>query len=232
MSFLQDPGVNVRAVVFDLWQTLATWPDESSRELRRRWSIRLGVSEERLEELWFGGADTYRLRETGPIAPAIKALHDALGADARADVDEILEWRLGLTRQALVPDTGVVSTLSALRRRGIATGLISNCTEEVALVWHESPFAGLIDVVVLSATAGCMKPDARIYQLACQRLGVEPQECLFVGDGANDELRGAQEVGMTPVLIHAASRKPQWDEVRDWSGLRITSIPQVLAVVR
>jgi len=221
----------VRAVVFDLWQTLATWPDELSRGLRRRWSSRIGVSEERLEELWYE-AETYRRRETGPIVSAVQALHEALGAEVGADIDEIVGWRLDLTRQALVPDAGVVPTLAELKRRGIATGLISNCTEEVALVWHESPFAGLIDVVVLSATAGCMKPDPRIYQLACEQLGLEPNECLFVGDGANDELRGAQEVGMTPVLIGPAGREPRWDEVRNWPGLRITSIPQVLAVVR
>lgn len=218
----------VRAVVFDLWQTLAKWPDESSRELRRRWSSRLGISEERLDELWYE-SETYRRRETGPIASAIEALHLTLGVDT--DIDEVLGWRLDLTRQALVPDTGVVSTLLALRNRGIATALISNCTEEVALVWNESPFAGLLDVPVFSATAGCMKPDALIYRLACDHLGVEPGECLFVGDGANDELRGAGAAGMTPVLIHAADREPNWDEVRDWSGLRITAIPQVLDIV-
>lgn len=220
-----------RAVVFDLWQTLAMWPDELSRALRRRWANRLRISEERLDELWYE-AETYRRRETGPIASAIDALHASLGADADVDVDEILGWRLDLTRQALVPETGVVSTLSALRRRGIATGLVSNCTEEVALVWSQSPFAGLLDVAVFSATAGCMKPDAAIYLLACDRLGVEPGECLFVGDGANDELRGAREVGMTPVLIHAAGREPHRAEIQDWSGLRIIAIPQVLDMVR
>ena len=40
-----------RAVVFDLWQTLARWPDEESRELRSRWSDSLGVSPERLDEM-------------------------------------------------------------------------------------------------------------------------------------------------------------------------------------
>ena len=94
-----------------------------------------------------------------------------------------------LTRSALVPTPGAIPTLVELRRRGIATGLVSNCTEEVALVWAETPFAGLFDVEVFSATAGCIKPDPKIYELACAELGVEPAECLFVGDGANDELR-------------------------------------------
>ena len=51
----------------------------------------------------------------------------------------------------------------------------------------------------------------------------------FVGDGANDELAGAERVGMRAVLIHRDGDEPQWDEVRDWQGPRITTIPQVLS---
>jgi len=39
-------------------------------------------------------------------------------------------------------------------------------------------------------------------------------------------------VGMTPVLIHTAGQDPAWEGLRDWSGLRITSIPQVLELLR
>jgi putative hydrolase of the HAD superfamily len=73
------------------------------------------------------------------------------------------------------------------------------------------------------------KPDARIYHLALDQLGIEPGEAIFVGDGANDELAGAERVGMRAVLIHREDQEPQWDEVRDWQGPRITTIPQVLS---
>jgi putative hydrolase of the HAD superfamily len=217
-----------RAVVFDLWGTLAVWAEDRSAELRHVWSDALDVPVERIEELWHG-ADFYRLRETGPIARAIEALHEALGASG--DVAEIVVRRLELTRDALVPVDGALPTLRALRERGIATGLISNCTEEVALVWPDTPFAELFDVAVFSATAGCMKPDRQIYELALAELGAPASETLFVGDGANDELRGAHEVGMTPVLVHATGRQPPWEAARDWSGLRVTAIPQVLDLV-
>jgi putative hydrolase of the HAD superfamily len=217
-----------RAVVFDLWQTLAVWPDDESHDLRRRWSDRLGITVEQLDEHWYG-AERYRQRETGPITAAIEALHRAVGSDA--DVGEVLAWRLELTRASLVPAPGALSTLSDLRRRGVATGLVSNCTEEVALVWEETPFAGAIDSAVFSATAGCLKPDREIYELACASLGVDPRTCLFVGDGANDELRGAERAGMTPVLLHPPGEDPPWDGLADWRGLRITAIPQVLELV-
>lgn len=217
-----------RAVVFDLWQTLAAWPDDSSAELRRSWSTSLGVPPDRLEEVWLG-ADFYRLRETGPIASAIEVLYERLGVDG--DLDDLLARRLDLTRDALVPVPGAISTLGRLRQRGVATGLISNCTEEVALVWEESPFAGLLDVTVFSATAGCMKPDPRIYELALGELAVRADEALFVGDGANDELGGADRVGMTPVLVHRDGEEPPWDGLSGWTGLRVTAIPQVLDLV-
>ncbi len=218
----------VRAVVFDLWQTLASWPEERSAELRRAWADDLGVAEQRLDELWYTG-DLYRKRETGPIAVAIEQLYADLGVSA--DMNDLLDRRRGLTRDALVPVAGAVSTLLELRRRGITTGLISNCTEEVALVWDESPFAGLIDATVFSATAGCMKPDRRIYELALDELGVEAAETLFVGDGANDELAGARRVGMSPVLVQLDGRDSPWDGLGDWTGPRVTAIPQVLDLV-
>jgi putative hydrolase of the HAD superfamily len=220
--------VAVRAVVFDLWNTLASWPDELSREFRRRWSTRIGRSLDEIDAAWYASG-AYELRESGPIAVALRSVCSAL--DAEADVDELVRWRVDLAREAVVPDDGVVETLSELRKRGLRVGLISNCTEDVALVWAESRFAPLFDVAVLSATAGCMKPDRQIYERACAELGVEPAECLFVGDGANDELRGAQDVGMTPVLIHPEGEEPHWENLREWDGLRITSIPQVLELV-
>jgi putative hydrolase of the HAD superfamily len=214
-----------RAVVFDLWQTLAVWPEALSSTLRREWSKSLGVDAERLDELW-DADDVYQLHESGPIAPAIASLYGKLGV--HADVEDILARRLELTRVGLVPVPGALSTVHELRRRGVATGLISNCTEEVALVWEESAFAGIFDAAIFSATAGCLKPAPEIYGFALERLGVDGSDCLFVGDGASGELDGARRVGMTPVLICPPGEEPRWNGLRDWPGLRITSIPQVL----
>jgi putative hydrolase of the HAD superfamily len=73
-----------------------------------------------------------------------------------------------------------------------------------------------------------VKPDAEIYLQTLAALGVEPAEALFVGDGANDELAGAERVGMTPVLFVPAGREPRWPEVREWTGLRVSSLPEVV----
>ena len=218
----------VRAVVFDLWHTLALWPEDESSLFRRRWADWIGVEPEKLDELWYADGQ-YERRETGPIAEALAAVHDAVGSDA--DVHEVVTWRVEMARRALVPIPGAVEALRELRARGVRLGLISNCTEEVALVWDDSPFAGLFDVTAFSATAGCMKPDRRIYERVLDELVVSPAATLFIGDGANDELEGARRVGMTPVLVTHDGHAPLWDGLEDWDGARIASIPQVLDLV-
>jgi putative hydrolase of the HAD superfamily len=220
--------VPFRAVVFDLWDTIVDFVPDEGDALHRRIADRLGVPFERFQEVWYTD-DAIRSRNIGPIAPCFGAACATLGVEA--DVDELVGWRRDLTQRALIPRAGLVETLDELRARGIRVGLISNCTEEVADVWPETSFARLFDVAVFSATAGLAKPDPAIYRLAARELGVEPSECVFVGDGANDELRGARDVGMTPVLIHRDGQEPFWEDLRDWDGPRVTSLPQVLELV-
>ena len=86
--------------------------------------------------------------------------------------------------------------------------MISVCSEEVPELWEETPFAGLFDSTVFSCSVGLRKPDPAIYRLALDELGVEPADAMFVGDGANDELAGAERVGMRAVLI----LRPEQDE--------------------
>ena len=217
-----------RAVVFDLWMTLVTPPEGAFDAFRRAWAEELNVPPERLDEIWLD-EEGYRRRETGPIRTAIADVAERLSIDV--DVEAILGLRLELMRAVLVPDDGVVDTLTELRRRGITTALVSNSTEDVALVWSDTSFVGLFDAAVFSATAGFMKPDPQIYELVLGELCAPASDTLFVGDGANDELEGARRVGMTPVLVHPDGTQPRWDGLGQWQGLRITSIPQVLDLV-
>ena len=133
--------------------------------------------------------------------------------------------RREVTQQGLVPLSGAVETITELRTRGFRTGLITICSDDVPALWPETPFHGLFDAEVFSCSVGLRKPDPRIYLLVCEQLGVEPREAVFVGDGENDELAGAERVGMTAILLE----RPQYE--RDWQGRRIRSLPQLLDVL-
>jgi putative hydrolase of the HAD superfamily len=145
------------------------------------------------------------------------------------DAERLLDLRRSFSSALLKsPREGVIETLHELRQCGIRTGLITVCSEDVVDVWNETPFSGLFEAEVFSCSCGYRKPDPRLYLQACQELDVDPAEALYVGDGSNDELAGAERVGMRAVLVHRAGEEPLWPEVRDWSGPRITSIPEVL----
>ncbi len=205
-------------MIFDLWNTLAEWPDAVWLEARPQVAARLGLTPEAFESRWFG--DLAELRETGSTAEALARLDASPGA-----VEEIVAMRRSITRQGLAPVVGALETISELRERGFRIGLITVCSDDVPLLWPETPFHGLFDAEVFSCSVGLRKPDPRIYELACEQLGVEPREAVFVGDGANDELAGAERVGLTAVLL-----EPPIEE-RSWDGLRIRSLPELLPLV-
>jgi putative hydrolase of the HAD superfamily len=66
--------------------------------------------------------------------------------------------------------------------------------------WPPRELDGLFDVVVESAKVGLRKPDPRVYELACDLLGVEPPEVVFLDDlGVN--LKPARAMGMTTIKV-------------------------------
>jgi putative hydrolase of the HAD superfamily len=182
--------VRLRGVIFDLWQTLVPWPVEGAQRMYDGLAAHFGAERSRFDELWDGGR---RDRELGPMEPHLRTIAQQLGSDS--DVAVAVEIRRDWTREHLVPRTDAVPTLEELRRRGHLLGMISACTEEVADLWVETPFERLFDSTVFSCSVGVSKPDARIYELCAEELGLEPRDCLFVGDGANDELPGAERSG-------------------------------------
>jgi putative hydrolase of the HAD superfamily len=58
----------------------------------------------------------------------------------------------------------------------------------------------LFDVIIESSKAGVRKPDPRFYRMACDELGIEPSEAVFLDDlGVN--LKPAREMGMTTIKV-------------------------------
>lgn len=79
-------------------------------------------------------------------------------------------------------------------------GMLSNAAAD----WLEELFTteqlAIFDAITLSFESGVAKPDERAYYLMAERLGVEPEECLFIDDQER-HCTGAREAGMTAVLF-------------------------------
>ena len=92
----------------------------------------------------------------------------------------------------------ILDMLNEITSSDIRLGLISNTEGTGVLDWANSPLARFFEVTIFSHAVGMVKPDPDIYQHACKSLGVAPSDCIFIGDGNSDELRGAAQIGMSP----------------------------------
>jgi putative hydrolase of the HAD superfamily len=214
--------VRFRGVIFDLWQTLVPWPVDSANRMYGRLVETWGADPEAFHELWHRRR---KERETGPIEPHLRSIADELGLGG--DLRAVMAIRRDWTLESLVPRPDAIPTLEELRRRGYKLGMISACSEDVPEVWERTPFATLFDSTVFSCSVGFSKPDPRIYAIAAEELDVEPVDCLFVGDGANDELPGAESAGMTAVQLRAPGERLTSEGER-WSGRYVGMLSDVL----
>jgi len=84
-----------------------------------------------------------------------------------------------------------------LRRSGLRTGLLSN-SWGARDGYPRHLFGELFDDVVISAEVGMRKPEERIFALATDRIGLAPQECVFVDDIERNVV-AARELGFVTV---------------------------------
>lgn len=96
----------------------------------------------------------------------------------------------------LRPDQPMLEAVGRAREAGVPTGLISNSW---VMDHYTEEIRALFDEVVISAEVGLHKPQPEIFLLAAERLGVAPENCVFVDD-LRENCAGAEAVGMTAVL--------------------------------
>jgi epoxide hydrolase-like predicted phosphatase len=99
------------------------------------------------------------------------------------------------------PDDAMVGAVGRARRAGVRTGLVSNSWG--AGRYDRPTFDELFDGVVISGEVGLHKPQPEIFRLAAERVGLRPEECVFVDD-LRENCEGAEAVGMTALLHRGA----------------------------
>jgi putative hydrolase of the HAD superfamily len=175
----------LRAVVFDIGGVLEINPRTGWEE---RWSARLGLDVPKLlEPLWQGG-------DVGAVTleEVERETARSLGLDSatlRQFMDDVWEEYVGRLNEELA------RYFAALRPR-FRTGIVSNsfvgAREREQRLYG---FEDMCDVVVYSHEEGMKKPDRRIYEIACRRLGVAPREAVFLDD-TPECVEGARRAGM------------------------------------
>ena len=226
-----------KAVIFDLFGTLIENLSRSEYAVVfAEMANILSVPPDEFLQSW---VESFDQRATGffpTTEDAIKSLSSKLNSRVTdAQIKQTARIRLDYTKRSINPREGAIEVLGRLRAAEYKTGLISDCTCEIPNVWESTALAPFFDVTVFSCSVGIKKPDPRIYLMATDQLGVDPQDCLYIGDGSSRELTGALQVGMHPVLISVPDESTDVhfiDREEGWNGPEISSLQEVLDLVR
>ena len=189
-----------RAVVFDIGGVLEV---PTGTALDGRWERRLGLRPgeffERLRQSGLGrDANLGRCSE----AEFARALGRLYGLEQPA-TDELLaelwDWYVGEL------NTETAAYFRRLRPR-YRTAILSNAAEGGRREEDRRyGFATMADVLVYSYEVGIEKPDRRIYEITCRRLGVHPSEVVFLDD-LEANVVTASRLGMRAVLFQSTTQ--------------------------
>ena len=92
----------------------------------------------------------------------------------------------------------VVHKIRELKERGLRLGLLTNNVKEFGEHWRATFPIEMCDEIVDSSHVGMRKPERAIYELTCTRMGIAPDEAVFVDDNA-DNIAAARAFGMEAV---------------------------------
>ncbi len=190
----------VRAVVFDIGGVLEVPTDTG---LDGRWEQRLGLRPgeffKRLRQSGLGrDANLGRVSEA-EFAQALGRLYGLDQPTTEELLVDLWDWYVGELNSELA------DYFQRLRPR-YRTAILSNAAaggrrEED----RRYGFAAMADVLVYSYEVGIEKPDRRIYETTCQRLGVPPGEVVFLDD-LEANVAAAREAGMRAVRFQSTAQ--------------------------
>jgi putative hydrolase of the HAD superfamily len=179
----------------------------------RGFCIREGLAPDALERVFsLSGGAKGMLTDLERGAVSQQQFVDHLAPLLGVDPDHLLERILAdLDLEHVVADA-----IEQLRRDGIRVAVLSNS-------WGAGPYdpyqpydlPARFDVVVLSHEVGLRKPEPAIFELAADRLGADPRECVFVDDVAH-YLEPARQLGMGTVhAVDPATTVTELDRLFD-----------------
>ena len=231
-----DPS-RVRAVIFDCFGTLVPGTPIARRASdAAATAAHLDVDPAAFHALLHA---TFTERATGAMGDGVTTLRllaRRLGANPTpAALEQAARLRRAQLRRDMQPRADALATLVRLRGAGYRLGLLSDCGPEVPAIWPSLPLARLIDATTFSADVGRRKPHPILYRRVCSAVGVEPEECLYVGDGDSHELTGAARMGMAAVRLAAddpvATALVHYDHDTLWDGPQVTCLADVPALL-
>lgn len=197
-SLLGDPVRKIRAVLFDFGGVLSSGPFEAFSRYEEENGLPPGFIRSLNATDHHDNAWARLERSELSIDEFVEAFEiEAQQAGQRIDARAVLLLLRGEMRP------GMLRAVEACRARYLV-GLLTNNFLSGEAAGDPGGLLeqvlGLFDEVIESSKVGVRKPEIRFFEIACERLGISPEEAVFLDDlGVN--LKPAREMGMTTIKV-------------------------------
>lgn len=210
---MPQPMSQITTVIFDMYETLveedtAQWQATFKGIIRRQ---KLDVDPELLSKIWWEEMGRFRDSRADPNAPfqtyfqgwrdTFAGAFDRLGIAGDPDAATHDSFR-DISQRPPFEETHEALRLIQTRYR---TAILSNADDDYLrpnLRLLDDDIVAALSAVLTSEEAQCYKPHPDFFREMLRRLGVTPQECLYVGDRQLEDVQGAHGVGMVAVWLN------------------------------
>lgn len=207
----------MKAVIFDMYETLITlWGQKiyMGREIAED----AGIMEPKFREIW-DATDAARGTGKRTFEDVIEEILRVNDVYSEALFKKIVKKRIESKEECFDHmHEEIIPMMKGLKDAGLKIGLITNCFWEEYHVIKTSELFSFFDASCMSCEEGIMKPNEEIFNRCLERLGLNPGDCLYCGDGGSHELQAAEKLGMRPV-------QALW-YLRDGVGQPATRMPE------
>ncbi|MGM4986494.1 HAD family hydrolase [Rhizobium sp. 11_C7_N12_5] len=193
----------IKAVLFDLDETLVDRRSSAAEFLKVQYrelvARRFGdaISEEQYAARYFKLEEEGLVKKSDLYPPLVASF----GLPSEVSSPLLDHFRLRYP-EMVRPMEEACEVLQGLREIGLPCAIISNGEGIVQRKKIDlTGLADLIEFALISGEVGIRKPDHQIFEMAAEKLGVVPAECVFVGDNPTADVMGALNAGMRAVYF-------------------------------
>ena len=222
----------IKAIIFDLDHTLfdrhATLR-AIAPQFRKFFHVSEGITDDEIADMWIYADDRYvydgweyifaYLKENGVFVTPPK-------------YDDYRSFVFNTFSKTAVRFDFTLPMLKGLKKDGYKVALITNGRHE--LQYKKLVLTGMryiFDEIIVSGDVGVEKPDREIFMMMCEKLGVKPSECVYVGDNPFNDIGGAKRAGMYTFHIKTVYKNPK-APAADAEIATVGEVPQALTALK
>mgnify|MGYP001263757278 FL=1 len=187
----------IEAVLFDFGGVILSSPFEAFAAYEKE----IGLPTDTIRKINATDPDSnawaqFERREVSTEEFVLLFEEEALALGYELDAQRILEGLHGSLRPSMVE---ALSKCSSKFKTAMLTNNITPMGEQ-DLDEDVQKVVEIFDLLIESSIEGCRKPEEKFYEVACERLDVKPENCVFLDDlGIN--LKPARAMGMTTIKV-------------------------------